>query len=122
MIEEGNAIAVCPEVLAGLPTPRESCEIQKNANTYSVRSKSGKNFTDAFINGANETLKICLGNNINKAILRSNSPSCGFGKVYDGKFNGTLIRGNGLTADLLFKNGIKVFTDENYLDELRKSK
>ncbi|HMM59924.1 MAG TPA: DUF523 domain-containing protein, partial [Candidatus Rifleibacterium sp.] len=46
------------------------------------------------------------------AILKSRSPSCGKGKVYDGSFSGRLIAGNGFTADLLLKNGIEVLTEE----------
>ena len=51
---------------------------------------------------------------IKTAILKSRSPSCGCGQVYDGKFNGTLRTGNGVTADLLMENGIEVYTEENF--------
>ncbi len=37
--------------------------------------------------------------------------------VYDGKFSGKLIEGNGVVAELLMKNGIEVYT-ENDLDKL----
>lgn len=114
MIEEGKAIAVCPEVLAGLPTPRESCEIQNIAERCRVISKSGKDYTNAFVEAAKATLNICISQNISNAILQSRSPSCGFGEIYDGNFSGKLTIGNGLTAELLFKNGIKIFTDEKF--------
>lgn len=114
LIEKGKAIAVCPEVLIGLPTPRESCEIQIKSGIPFVISKSGKDFTHLFKNAATETFNICKKKNISKAILQSRSPSCGYGKVYDGNFEGKLIVGNGLTADLLGKNGIEIFTDENW--------
>lgn len=114
MIDEGTAIAVCPEVLGGLPTPREPCEIQVVAGVRCVRSKSGEDYTQAFVDGAAETLRLCKEMNVTTAVLKSRSPSCGFGKVYDGCFEGNLIAGNGLTADLLFENGIEVFSDENW--------
>ena len=117
MIEEGKAIAVCPEILVGLPTPRESCEIQIKSGVRFVISKSGKDYTQLFKKAAVETLEICKSQNISKAILQSRSPSCGYGKVYDGNFKGEIIEGNGLTADLLSKNGIEIFTDENWLNK-----
>ena len=48
------------------------------------------------------------------AILKARSPSCGCGQVYDGKFSGNLINGNGITAELLLDNGIRVYTEENF--------
>ena len=114
MIDDGIAIAVCPEVMAGLPTPRESCEIQFILGEQRVISKSGKDYTKAFNFGAEETLKICLSKHILKAILQSRSPSCGFGKIYNGCFDGKLIPGNGITPELLHKNGIAIFTEDNF--------
>ena len=49
-----------------------------------------------------------------KALLKERSPSCGSGTIYDGSFTGTLVPGDGVTAELLKKHGIKV-TDENAL-------
>ena len=46
------------------------------------------------------------------AVLKSRSPSCGCGKIYDGTFSGTLKDGNGVTAQLLLDNGVKVVTEE----------
>ncbi|HEY5576635.1 MAG TPA: DUF523 domain-containing protein, partial [Clostridiaceae bacterium] len=40
--------------------------------------------------------------------LKSKSPSCGCGRIYDGTFSGRVIEGNGVTAELLIRNGIKV--------------
>ncbi|OHX64130.1 DUF523 domain-containing protein [Flammeovirga pacifica] len=116
MIESGEAIPVCPEVIAGLPTPREPVEIQNIEEGVQVTSKAGKDYTAQFLKSADEVLKVCQENNITHAILQSRSPSCGFGKIYDGTFSGTLIDGNGIVADKLFKNGINVMTDEEFED------
>ncbi len=118
MIDKGKAIAVCPEILMGLPIPRESCEIQIKSGMPVVIGKSGKDYTVLFKSAASKTLEICKENNIRKAILQSRSPSCGYGKIYDGSFEGNLIEGNGMTADLLSKNGIEILTDENWSDKL----
>ena len=117
LIEEGKAIAVCPEILVGLPTPRASCEIQREAGCRVVRSKAGEDFTSLFSQAAIATLKICNDHGVTKAILQSRSPSCGYGKVYNGTFDGNLIQGNGITADLLFKSDIEVFTEEDWIEE-----
>ena len=102
-------IPVCPEILGGLPTPREPAE-QKGKK---VITKSGKDVTKFFKKGAKEVLKIAKIFKIKKAILKQKSPSCGCGKIYDGTFSGKLIRGDGVTTKLLKKNKIKVFTEEN---------
>ncbi len=107
-----NFISVCPEVLSGLPTPREPCEIFKNR----VVTKSGKDFTSNFIDGANQTLEIAKSFDCKYAILKERSPSCGNSKIYDGKFSGKLVYGTGVTASLLAENGIIIFS-ENEIDK-----
>lgn len=118
LVKSGKAIAICPEQLAGLPTPRACCEIfiDENSNKR-VISKDGKDLTESFLKGAEKTFGIIKVAGIKKAILQSRSPSCGYGMVYDGKFSGKLIEGNGVVAELLIKNGIEVYT-ENDLDKL----
>ena len=104
MVKEGRAVMVCPEQLGGLTTPRVPAEIIGGR----VFTKDNADVTDAFFRGANEVLAICKKFNCDKAILKSNSPSCGCGKIYDGNFNGTLIGGDGVTAALLKEHGIEV--------------
>ncbi|MCL2270860.1 MAG: DUF523 domain-containing protein [Treponema sp.] len=104
LVKKGRAIMVCPEQLGGLSTPRTSAEIKNDR----VFTKDGVDVTEALLRGANEVLSICKKFNCKKAILKANSPSCGCGKIYDGSFNGTLIDGDGITAALLKKHGIKV--------------
>jgi uncharacterized protein YbbK (DUF523 family) len=113
-IDSEKNITVCPEILGGLPCPRSPCEIRKTENGISVIGKDGKNYTKAFRLGAEKVLKICRENNVTTAILKARSPSCGCGKIYDGTFSGTLIDGNGICAELLLKNGITVYTEENW--------
>jgi uncharacterized protein YbbK (DUF523 family) len=102
-------IPVCPEILGGLPTPREPAE-QKGKR---VITKSGRDVTKYFEKGAKEVLKICKILKIKKAILKQKSPSCGCGKIYDGTFSGKLIKGDGVTTKLLKKSGIKVLSEED---------
>jgi uncharacterized protein YbbK (DUF523 family) len=102
-------IPVCPEQLGGLPTPREPAEIVGNR----VFTISGRDVTENFIRGANETLRIAKLFNISEAVMKQGSPSCGFGRIYDGTFSGKTRKGEGVTATLLKKHGIKIVTEED---------
>jgi uncharacterized protein YbbK (DUF523 family) len=114
LVKQGQAIAVCPEILGGLCTPRQSCEISSNSDgKRKVVSLTGEDFTREFLIGARRTLKIAKTNDIKKAILKARSPSCGYGQIYDGTFSGKLIMGNGFTAELLIENKIEVFTEND---------
>ena len=55
--------------------------------------------------------------NVDFAVMKAHSPSCGRGIIYDGTFLGTKCPGDGVTAELLLKNGIEVFTEKE-LDKL----
>jgi uncharacterized protein YbbK (DUF523 family) len=112
LVISGKAISVCPEMLGGLGVPRETCEIIRNTNgDVTVLSRSGIDRTENFLTGAREALRIARENGIKKAILKSLSPSCGIGRVYDGTFSGALKNGNGVTAELLQRSGIQVYSD-----------
>jgi uncharacterized protein YbbK (DUF523 family) len=104
LVEDHRAIPVCPEQLGGLSTPRPPCEI-KNRKVFTIY---GEEVTDEFRKGAEIALAIARENGCKKAILKARSPSCGSGWIYDGTFSGTLIRGNGMTAELFLSNGISV--------------
>lgn len=99
-------IPVCPEQLGGLATPRERAERRGKK----VIAESGKDVTANFGQGAKEVLKIAklLGAKI--AILKQRSPSCGSGQLK--MISGEIIAGDGVTAGLLKKNGIKVISEE----------
>ncbi|MCX5773658.1 MAG: DUF523 domain-containing protein [Fusobacteria bacterium] len=101
-------IPICPEQLSGLPTPRPPSEILKKE----VFNISGDNLSLSFEKGAEEVLKIAKLLNSKTAILKSRSPSCGKGEIYDGTFSSTVILGNGITAQKLLDNGILVYCEE----------
>lgn len=119
LASEGRVIPICPEQLGGCPTPRSRSEISggDGADVLCGRCKvitfEGDDVTAHFVKGAEETLRLALSCGVKKAVLKARSPSCGFGQIYDGTFGGVLKEGNGVTAELLSKNGIEVFTEEN---------
>lgn len=106
-------IPVCAEVMGGLPTPRIGAEIVGSR----VLRKDGVDVTRQYNDGAEAILRIAKQHGCKIAILKSKSPSCGKGKIYDGSFTRTLKDGNGILAEKLIKNGITVF-DETEIKEL----
>ncbi len=105
---EGNEVfPVCPEVLGGLPVPRESAEIVGGE----VRTRF-KSVDAEFRRGAELALQQALNEGVELAILQSRSPSCGVGRIYDGTFTGNKKPGNGIFAQMLIDRGIKVLDVE----------
>lgn len=107
-----DIVAICPETFGGLQSPREPSEIVGDR----VVSKLGEDVTEQFLSGAEQCLYIAKEGNCPFAILKERSPSCGCGKIYDGTFTGTVIDGNGITAQLLLDNDIQVF-GESQIDK-----
>jgi uncharacterized protein YbbK (DUF523 family) len=119
LVENGSALPICPELLGGLAVPRPRCEMRKSDNgSAEIIGEDGNNYTEQFLRGATLSIEAALKNGITHAILKSKSPSCGCGLIYDGTFSGKLIRGNGITAELFIKSGIKVITGEEYMELL----
>lgn len=122
LLEKNIIIPVCPEQLGGLGTPRPPSEIQ-GGKGWSGREKviniEGKDVTEYFIRGAKLTVKIAKLLKVDLVILKSKSPSCGVHEVYDGTFTGNLVKGLGVTAWFLKKEGYHII-DENdsFLNDL----
>ena len=108
LVKEGRALALCPEQLGGLTTPRSPAEITRDGR---VLTENGEDVTEQFVLGAEETLRLCQLYDCKVAILKSLSPSCGSGEIYDGTFKKVIIEGDGLTTKLLKENGIMVLTE-----------
>lgn len=119
IMKEGKGVLVCPEQLGGLTTPRVPCEIVDNIDVK-VINKFNEDKTLEFIKGAEETLRIAKTVNAKIAILKSKSPSCGCGLIYDGTFSGNITEGNGITTEYLIKNGIKVYNENNIPNDILK--
>jgi len=113
--ETWTIIPVCPEQLAGLPTPRPESGFAEGdgqavlAGTGSVTNLDGRKITDYFIKGAEQTLQIARLNNCKLAILKERSPSCGVHQIYRNRKTTT---GQGVTTAMLSNNGITVFNED----------
>lgn len=116
---QAQAIPVCPEVLAGLPIPRDRAEIVMVNGERKVYNDKEVDLTEAYTLGAQRTMDTARASGVKIAIMKSKSPSCGCGKVYDGTFTGNLVDGDGIIVALLKENGIRVITEEEFLECLK---
>lgn len=113
-LKDFEVIKVCPEVLGGLPIPRDCSEIIGDK----VITINKVDVTENYKQGAYKALQLAKENDIKIAILKKNSPSCGAGGIYDGSFTHNIINKDGITAKLLKENGIRVLNEENYKCEV----
>ena len=108
LAERYELIPICPEREGGLPTPR----VPSERISSRVCSRDGADVTAAYERGALEALSLALSSKVAFAVLKSKSPSCGKGEIYDGSFTHTLTPGNGVTAELLLSQSIPVYTEK----------
>jgi uncharacterized protein YbbK (DUF523 family) len=119
---QGRAVPICPEVAGGLSTPRLPAEIEGahagldghavlDGRCRVVRSDSA-DVTQAFLAGAESALALARRLGIRQAILKADSPSCGTGQIHEGRFAGTLVPGDGVTAALLKRAGLEVRNED----------
>jgi uncharacterized protein YbbK (DUF523 family) len=109
-------VPVCPEQLAGLPTPRPPCSFQTGDGAALLDghgvllNADGLRLNDIFLRGALETMLLARLSGCRQALLKERSPSCGVHRVWCG---GQLIAGQGVTAALLGRNGLQVISEED---------
>ncbi len=103
--ERYRLIPVCPEAAGGLPTPRVPSERRGGR----VVTRDGRDVTAAFRRGAEIAGKLAERTGARLALLKSGSPSCGSGMIYDGSFTGTLMPGDGVTTEYLKNKNLIIF-------------
>ena len=108
-LRDKEAIPVCPEVLAGLGTPRVPLEISGDR----VMTREGKDVTAALKGAVARILGEIAGEDVECVILKSRSPTCGVKQVYDGSFTGKLVDGMGVLARALQEAGYRVVDSED---------
>ena len=114
--ERHTIVPVCPESMGGLPIPRLPNEIAAGADGLRVVDSQGADNTETFVAGARKALGRAQQAGCTVAVLKSKSPSCGSGRIYDGTFTGTLTDGWGVAAALFRDAGIRVI-DETELEQ-----
>lgn len=109
-------IPVCPEQLAGLPTPRPRCwfdtgdgEGVLTGQGRLVRS-DGKDMNNSFIRGAELTLEVARLTGCRTALFKEGSPSCGVTRIYCKQQS---VDGQGVATAMLQRNGLRVYGEED---------
>ena len=120
LVESGQAVMVCPEVLGGLPIPRNPAEIQGGdgftvwENKAKVIDIEGNDLTECFKQGAIQALDELKHLQITALVLKERSPSCGSNWIYDGSFSGNRIKGAGVATAYFIQQGLPVYSEENW--------
>ncbi|MGV2906036.1 DUF523 domain-containing protein [Achromobacter sp. AGC25] len=122
-LAEGRVVPVCPEVAGGMPIPRPPAEIEPGRAAAAVLDAgarvvavTGEDVTQPFVQGAHAALAAAQEHGIHVAVLKEGSPSCGSGYVYDGHFAGRRQTGVGVTAELLTRAGLRVFSEKQWAE------
>lgn len=109
-------IPVCPEQLAGLPTPREQTRFRCGdgqsvvAGLGEVVTLSGRLMNERFLHGARATLHIARLTGCRRALFKERSPSCGVHRIH---CNEVIVPGKGVTTALLVEAGFDVLCEED---------
>lgn len=108
-----EVIRVCPEVLAGLGIPRIPIEIRDGK----VIRRDGVVVDAAIREAVAKILDQIRDEDIECAILKARSPTCGVHQVYDGTFSGKLVDGAGVLAQALLEAGYTIMDNEDLEDQ-----
>lgn len=73
---------------------------------------SGRDNTPFYVRGSSIIAGIVKSLGIKKAILKSDSPACGAGRIHDGTFSGKFRAADGVFAALLKRNGIIIYNEK----------
>jgi uncharacterized protein YbbK (DUF523 family) len=112
-IRDKQLISVCPEVEGGLPTPRPPAEVKGDQ----VLRENGVDVTSQFIKGSEFCRDKGISEKVTLAILKSRSPACGCGQIYNGSFTKTLVEGDGIFTQTLKAAGFECVSDEDFLND-----
>ncbi|SMG19342.1 DUF523 domain-containing protein [Paenibacillus aquistagni] len=126
LVDEKKAVTVCPEVLGGLPTPREPAEIVGGDGAAvldgraRILDRKGADVTAAYIEGAEKALDVVRKLDASLVVLKENSPSCGSSMIYNGEFSGVRFAGDGVTSALLKRHGYEVISEDDFMKRLEE--
>ncbi len=108
-----EVVAVCPEELGDLGTPRPSADLRGGPGKAVLEGRAqvvddqGRDVTEAFLQGARIAAQQVEG--AQHAVLKARSPSCGCGET---RVEGALRAGDGVFAALLRTHGVEIVTEE----------
>ena len=116
---QGRVVPVCPEVAGGLPVPRSPAEIVGGDGDDVLDGRARvvtiaeEDVTGAYLRGAECALAVARRYGITMAILKQRSPACGVSRIYDGTHSRRLVAGQGVTAALLRRHGVTIWSEKS---------
>ena len=125
LVETGEAVMVCPEVIGGLPIPRDPAEIIGGngfdvwKDQAKVWTTSGEDVTEAYKNGAIKAYQKLQEKHIDLVIMKEKSPSCGTHSIYDGSFSGIKKNGAGVAPPQFSQGDRRSGTVDQFAAEYR---
>jgi len=114
-----TVIPLCPEILGGLSTPRKPATIEKGdgkkvwEENIPIVLRTGEDVSHNFRKGAQQMLDFAKFLHVKRIILKENSPSCG---LFCTNVSFERVKGIGVTAYLLKKNGFILHTIASFLE------
>lgn len=123
LVDKGQALTICPEVLGGMPIPRKPAEIIGGdgfdvwKGQAIVKNNAGEDVTEAFKTGTLKAYEKLQSLGIKTMIMKERSPSCGSKMIYDGTFSGTRKVGVGVATAYFLTQGIEVYSEEEWLEK-----
>ena len=122
-LAKGRVISICPEIAGGLSVPRPPAEVTAGAGGANVLAGLAKvvdqqanDVSAQFIAGARHALQQAQLKGVRLAVLKEGSPSCGSNYIHDGTFTGAQVRGQGVTSSLLESAGVRVFSEDQFVE------
>lgn len=115
---EQRLVIHCPELAAGLETPRLPAELVGGGGLAAltgdakIQESDGSDVTQRYLLAAWLALKTAQDSGCRLALMTDGSPTCGSKKIYDGNFQGITQPGMGVAAALLREHGIEVYAED----------
>jgi len=110
-----SPVPVCPEQLAGLPTPRPATRFARGDGAAVLRgdgivvNSHGDDVSRLFVAGAEQALQVAGLAVCEIAVLKERSPSCGVQQIH---LDQQIVAGSGVACALLRQAGVAVFSEE----------
>ncbi|MET3617731.1 uncharacterized protein YbbK (DUF523 family) [Peptoniphilus olsenii] len=94
-LKDKDYVTICPERVFG--TPRKPVEI-KNGRVINI---DGEDVDKKYREASEAEFEKIKNLQIDEAILKAKSPTCGYSKIYNGNFEHKLVKGSGIFAEKL---------------------
>ncbi|HON45577.1 MAG: DUF523 domain-containing protein [Planctomycetes bacterium] len=122
ILQNFHIIPICPEQMAGLPTPRIPIEIQGGdgfdvlKGEAHIITKNKHNITKQMIITTTYIQKFIQITKPIAMIGQDYSPSCSPCQIYDGTFSNHTHSGYGLIAAYCKQQGMQIYTKKTFLE------